>query len=223
MLLDFKTGTLSMVCQPQKDMSNHRYNDTRCDSVGRIFTSTVSKMYTEPAFNPEIMTGKFFMIETDGSVVTLVEKLVQYNTIFFDNQNENLFVVDTFNKKLLRFDYSIALGASGSPEAVLNFNDMPDGVCVDTNNNMYVSHWSENKHITVWNLNTLKQIDSIPLPVKHICCAGFGGSGMKDLYVATSRFGLPAGDPDIKAGAGGIFRTRCEVPGMKEYFYQDKQ
>jgi sugar lactone lactonase YvrE len=85
-----------------------------------------------------------------------------------------------------------------------------------------VSHWSANKHITVWNLDTYTQINSIPLPVKHICCAGFGGSVMKDLYVATSKFGLPTGDPDFDAGAGGIFRTRLEVQGMKEYFYPDK-
>jgi sugar lactone lactonase YvrE len=166
------------------------------------------------------MTGKFYMVDTDGSVTVLVDKLVQYNTILFNNQNSNLYAVDTYFKRLLRFDYSLEKGASGAPEVVIQFDDMPDGACVDSEDNVYVCHWSEKKYITVWNLNSYRYIKSIPFPVKNICCGGFAGDDMKDFYVATSNFWLPEGDPDFQAGAGGLFVTRNEIAGTPERFYQ---
>lgn len=222
MILDFDSGKLDLVSAPQPNTGAYRFNDTRCDSVGRIFTSSVSKLFTEPNFDPETMAGKFYMIETDGTVVTLVDKLVQYNTIFLDSLNKNLYAVDTYNKKLLRFDYSLEKGASGAPQTVIEFDDMPDGVAVDVEDNIYVCHWSVKKNITVWSLKDYSLVKTIPFPVKNICCAGFAGDDMKDFYVATSNFWLPEGDEDIAAGAGGLFMARSEVAGRPEYLYKDQ-
>ena len=222
MLLDFATGKLEPVAAPQPNTGEFRYNDTRCDAAGRIFTSTVSKFLTEPHFDPDVMTGKFYMVDLDGAVVTLVDKLVQYNTILFDNRNENMYVIDTHNKKLLRFGYSLAKGAFGKPEVVISFDDMPDGASVDANDNLYVCHWSEKRHISVWSLKDYSFVRAIPFPVKHICCCGFAGDDMRDFYVATSKFWLPEGDQDFSTGAGGIFRTRSDVPGVPEHLYKDQ-
>ncbi len=222
MLLDFPTGKLELICAPQPNTGEFRYNDTRCDSAGRIFTSTVSKAFTEPNFDPKTMTGGFYMVDTDGSVVTLVEKLVQYNTIFFNNANTAMYVVDTYNKKLLKFEYTVEKGAWGAPQEVLQFNKMPDGVCVDVNDNIYVCHWDDAKVISVYSLPDLSLVKEIPFPVRNICCGGFGGSDMKDFYVCTANFWIPEGDPDLAAGAGGIFAARSEVAGTPERFYKIK-
>jgi sugar lactone lactonase YvrE len=222
MLLNFATGQLELVAAPQANTGEFRYNDTRCDAAGRIFTSTVSKLFTEPNFDPDKMTGKFYMVDTDGTVETLVDKLVQYNTIFFDSKNENLYAIDTYYKKLLRFDYSLEKGAWGKPEVVISFDDMPDGATVDANDNVYICHWSEKRQISVWSLKDYSLVKTIPFPVKNICCGGFAGDDMRDFYVATSKFWLSDGDPDFEAGAGGIFKTRCDVPGLPEHFYKDQ-
>ena len=220
MLLDFTTGKLELVAAPQANTGEFRYNDTRCDAAGRIFTSTVSKFYPEPNFDPDAMAGKFYMVDTDGTVVTLVDKVVQYNTILFDGKNQNMYVVDTWNKTLLRFDYSLAQGASGAPEVVIRFDDMPDGAALDVDDNLYVAHWSDKRIISVWSLRDYSLVKTLALPVKHVCCPGFGGEDMRDLYVATSKFWLPEGDQDFESGAGGIFMARNDVPGRQEYFYK---
>jgi sugar lactone lactonase YvrE len=222
MLLDFATGHLELVAAPQPNTGTFRYNDTRCDAAGRIYTSTVSKRYGEPSFDPGAMAGKFYMVDTDGAVVTLVDDVVQYNTILFDSHNANMYVVDTWNKALLRFEYSEANGPSGSPEIVIKFEDMPDGAAVDADDNLYVAHWSDKQILSVWSLNDYSFVRTINLPVKHVCCPGFGGDDLCDLYVATSKFWLAEGDPDFLAGAGGIFRTRCETPGLPERIYKDQ-
>jgi len=221
MLLDFASGEMELIAQPQPNTGEFGYNDTRCDPAGRIFTSSVSKHYTEPSFDPKTMAGKFYMIEPNGSITTLAEDVAQYNTIFLDNKCENLYAVETYYKKLLRFDYSLDKGASGSPETVIEFEEMPDGVSVDIENNIYVCHWGKQQRITVWSLDDYSQVGSIPFPVKHICCGGFAGKDMKDFYVATSKFWLEEGDPDFAAGAGGIFFARNTIAGIPENFFRD--
>ena len=223
MLLDFVTGEMELIAQPQPNTGEFGYNDTRCDPVGRIFTSSVSKHYTEPGFDPKTMAGKFYVIEPDGRIVTLAEDVAQYNTIFLDKKCKNLYAVETYYKKLLRYDYTLEKGASGSPETVIEFEEMPDGVSVDVENNIYVCQWGSQQHITVWSLDDYSQVGSIPFPVKHICCGGFGGKDMKDFYVATSKFWLAEGDPDFAAGAGGIFCARSTIAGIPEYFFRDDQ
>jgi sugar lactone lactonase YvrE len=94
--------------------------------------------------------------------------------------------------------------------------------CVDAQDQVYICHWSDKKHITVWSLKDYRCVQDIPFPVKHICCGGFGGADLKDLYVATSRFWLPEDDPDFALGAGGIFHLRAEVAGLPEHFYKDQ-
>jgi sugar lactone lactonase YvrE len=223
MLLDFESGRMDLIAVPQPNTGEFRYNDTRCDAAGRIFTSTVSKKYADPDFDPETMTGKFYMVDVDGTVVTLVDKIIQYNTIFFNSENRNLYAVDTFHKKLLRFDYSLERGARGEPQPVIEFDEMPDGVAVDSEDHIYVCHWSDKRQISVWSLKDYALVRTIPFPVKHICCPGFGGDDMKDFYVATSRFWLPDGDSDLEAGAGGLFVARSEIPGRPEHFYHDRR
>ena len=222
MLLDFNSGRLELVVAPQANTGEFRYNDTRCDAAGRIYTSTVSTFYPEPHFNPDTMAGKLYMVDTDGSVVTLVEKVVQYNTILFDNKDENMYVVDTWNKTLLRFDYSLSNGPSGASQVVIQFEDMPDGGAIDVDNNIYVAHWSDKRIVSVWSLNDYSHVKDLALPVKHVCCPGFGGVDLRDLYVATSRFWLADGDPDFATGAGGIFRCRADAPGLPERIYKDQ-
>ena len=222
MILDFDSGDLELIAAPETEMDGFRYNDTRCDAIGRIFTSTVSSKYPDPDFDPDKIAGKFFMIEPDGKVTVLVDHIAQYNTIFFDNGNNYLFVVDTYNRKLLRFDYAQESGVYGKPETVIVFDDMPDGVSVDIEDHIYVCHWGEKKHITVWDIKDFSFIHSIPFPVKNVCCGGFGGQDMKDFYVATSSYGLLDDDPDFENGAGAIFFARSITPGKPENFYRIK-
>ncbi len=222
MLLDFATGRLELVAAPQPNTGEFRYNDTRCDAAGRIYTSTVSKFYPEPHFDPDKMAGKFYMVDVDGAVVTLVDKVVQYNTILFDSKDAGMYVVDTWNKVLLRWDYSVEHGPSGEPQVVIQFEDMPDGAALDVNDHLYVAHWSDKRIISVWSLQDYTRVKNLDLPVKHVCCPGFGGEDMRDLYVATSKFWLPEGDADFERGAGGIFVGRADVPGLPERIYKDQ-
>ena len=215
-ILDVNTGELEKVADPKLGDAACRYNDARCDEKGRIFVSTVSKMYGTDDYTPD-MLGAFYMVDTDNTVTTLVDGINQYNAIVFDAKNENMFVVDTYNQTILRFKYDLEKGPISEPEVVINFEVMPDGMSIDSEDNLYVCHWAG--EISVWETKTFTKIKTIKMPVEYVCCGGFAGEDMKDFYVATSKFAMPEDHADIKAGAGGIFHMRNEIAGKRDGFY----
>lgn len=217
-LLDQTSGALDSIADPNNGNEKNRYNDTRVDAAGRIFGSTVSKLYGSEDYKPS-MLGKFFMVDTDGTVTTVVDNINQYNAICWNRANSKMFVVDTYNQKLLSFDYELTKGPVGDPKEVISFDElgMPDGMCIDVDDNLYIFHWTGK--ISVWNQN-MELVEVVNFPVEQVCCGGFGGADMKDLYVATARYGYGSGELEKNPGAGGIFVSRCSHAGAPEHFYK---
>jgi len=215
-VFDLKSNQLDLICNPDS-RPDYRYNDSRIDARGRVLTSSVCKLYGSDAYKPD-MLGNFYMVDTDGTASVLVEGINQYNGIVWNKDNTKMFVVDTFNSKLLVFPYDIERGPVGpcTLEIDLSQIGMPDGISIDENDTLYVCHWSG--RISVWN-SQLALVRTITCPVTYVCCGGFGGTNMTDFYVATSSYNYSEADFQNNPGAGGLFVTESKVAGQPDYFY----
>jgi sugar lactone lactonase YvrE len=217
-LLDFASGELEFIINPEK-RAGYKYNDTRIDPKGRIYTSSVSKDFSTDRQTDVL--GAFYVVDTDGSVKTLVDGIVQYNAMVWNKDNTKMYVIDTGNQKLLVFPYSVENGAECSYEEGIDFKHigMPDGLSIDIEDNLYVCHWSGK--ISVWD-KELKLKEIIDFPVEYVCCGGFGGEKFDDFFVATSKYRYTEADLRRNAGAGGIFVAKSPIPGRPDYFYKVK-
>ncbi|MEA4853064.1 MAG: SMP-30/gluconolactonase/LRE family protein [Christensenella sp.] len=220
-LLDLKSGALELLCDPENGNPDNRYNDTRIDPVGRIFTSSVSKLYGTDQYQPD-MLGNFYMVDTDGSIQIIEEGINQYNAIVWNSNATKMFVVDTYHETLLVYDYDLEKGPVGSKKEAIAFGElgMPDGMSIDSDDNLYVCHWT--KKISVWDKD-LQRKEVMSIPVEYACCTGFGGEDMKDLYLATAKYCYSEEQLKANKGAGGIFRARNAVRGTGDHFYQIKR
>ena len=217
-LLDKETGEFSLIVNPEPHKPQNRYNDSRVDARGRIFMSSVAKTYATPDFK-EDHTGTFYMVEKDGKVSIVEEEIIQYNGIVWTADNTKMYVVDTWNATLLSWDYDLDKGPVGKSRIVLDFKEQfgtPDGLCIDEEDSIYVTHWSGK--ISIWDKD-LKLKEQVQFPVEQVCCGGFGGKDMKDLYVATAQFGYTPEQLADRRGAGGIFKTRLSVTGRLDHYY----
>jgi sugar lactone lactonase YvrE len=215
--LDKRSGRLTLIADPEPGNDKNRYNDTRIDAAGRIFTSSVAKTYSTPAYTPDQL-GAFYMIERDGTVKKILDGINQFNSIIWNLDNTKMYVADTYNCTLLEWNYDLAVGPIGDHRIVLDFKGAqgtPDGVSIDCQGNVYICHWSG--RISVWDKN-LNWKEDIPFPVEQVCCGGFGGDDMKDFYVATARYQYTTEQMADRRGAGGIFRARSSIAGMPDHF-----
>ncbi len=217
-VLDLNSEKLSFLVDPDANEQN-RYNDTRCDSRGRIFTSSVSKAYGTDQYDAS-MQGAFYMIDTDLTVTTVVKGVQQYNGIVWNSAETKMFVVDTYHQCLIAFAYDTATGPVGEPQVVIDFTNnhgMPDGLSIDSEDNLYVCHWSGK--ISVWN-SQYQPVEVMNFPVEYVCCGGFAGSDLTDLYVATSKYGYTEADLAQNKGAGGIFKAQVKTKGRVDHYYK---
>lgn len=216
-LFDLKSSRLDLICNPDS-RPEYRYNDSRIDARGRIFTSSVCKLYGTHAYRPD-MQGNFYMVDTDGTATVLVEGVNQYNGIVWNKDNTKMYVVDTYNGKLLVFPYDIGRGPTGGCEREIDIKEigMPDGISIDEEDALYICHWTGK--ISVWD-NMLNHTETIGFPVEYVCCGGFGGADMKTFYVASSSLNYTEADFTKNPGAGGLFAASVEVAGKPDYFYQ---
>jgi sugar lactone lactonase YvrE len=215
--LDKATGALSLIACPEPGNAKNRYNDTRIDSEGRIYTSSVANTYATPDYTPD-QTGAFYQIERDGTVKKLLDGINQFNCMVWNQNNTKMWVADTYNKRLLEWDYDPRRGAAGAFRIALDFNgkqETPDGMCLDAEGNLYICHWSGK--ISVWDKN-LAWKEDIPFPVEQVCACGFGGDDMKDFYVTTARYDYTPEQLKDRRGAGGIFMARSPVAGLPDHF-----
>ena len=217
--MDKTTGTLSLIIAPEPENKKNFYNDTRIDCEGRIFTSSVALSYLTPSYTPD-QVGAFYQIERDGKIKKLLDDVNQLNCMVWNPENTKMWAADTYNKRLLEWDYNPKEGAVGSCRVVLDFNgkqETPDGMSVDTEGNLYICHWSGT--ISVWD-KTLMWKENIPFPVEQVCACGFGGEDMKDFYVTTARYNYTTEQLNDRRGAGGIFMARSSIPGLPSYFFK---
>jgi sugar lactone lactonase YvrE len=217
-ILDKETGKLDLLVNPEPDKPQNRYNDARADARGRILVSSVAKSYGTPAYTPD-QKGAFYLIEKNGKFTKIVEEINQYNGIVWAPDNKKLYVADTYNETLLQWDYDPDKGPVGEPRVVADFRGkqgMPDGLSMDTEGSLYVTHW--NTKISIWDKN-LDLKEDVVFPVEQACCGGFGGEDMKDFYVSSARYGYTADQLAEQKGAGGIFKSRLSIAGLPDNFF----
>ena len=217
-LLDLTTGKLTFLADPDGGNPLNRYNDSRVDAAGRLFMSSVSKAYGTDNYTPD-MLGDFYMIDTDKKTVRcVVEGIQQYNAMVWNKKNTKMYVIDTYNNKLLYFPYDLTKGPTAGPEIALDLASygMPDGMSIDESDNLYICHWTGK--ITVWD-KELNFVREIPFPVEYVCCGGFGGADMKDYVVASSKYCYTDEQLEKNKGAGGLFMARNDIPGRLDYFF----
>lgn len=216
-MMDLGTGELQLLVNPEPENEDNRFNDTRVDGKGRIYLSSVSKKYGTDMYQPD-MTGSFYMVDTDGSVHVIEEKINQYNGIAWNHDHTRMFVVDTYHECLLMYPYDLEMGITGPSSTVIRFTSqgMPDGMSIDAEDNLYVCHWTGK--ISVWN-QEYQLIEEISTPVEYACCTGFGGKDLKDLYLATSRYCYSNEQLLENPGAGGLFVAKSNHVGTLDYYY----
>ncbi len=216
-LMDFASGRMTLVADPENKNPKNRYNDSRCDARGRLFMSSVAKSYGTDSYTPD-QTGAFYMVDTDRSVHLITDGIQQYNCMVWNADNTKLIVADTYHEKLLEYAYDIEKGPVSGPKEVIDFSGkqgMPDGVSIDCEGNLYICHWSG--VISVWD-KEYRLVKELQFPVPQVACGGFGGKEMKDFLVASAAYEYTSKDFEQNPGAGGLFMARNDIPGCPEHF-----
>lgn len=216
---DFDTEICMFLGRPNKyDPYTYRFNDGKCDVMGRIWTGTT-------AFFEERFDCSLYKVDNGHVFNEMFQGINVSNGLGWSPDNKKMYYIDSGKKLIYSFDFDAEGGRISNKKVIINYKDEganPDGMTVDSEGMLWICHWG-GYTLSRWNPNTGKKIDKIEMPVKQVTCPIFGGKNMSELYVTTARYGCTEDELKKQPHAGSIYKIKLNMKGTPSYSYNDKR
>jgi sugar lactone lactonase YvrE len=181
-----------------------RMNEGGCDPDGRFYSGSM-------AYDQRPGAGSLYRLDPDGSVTVVLEGVTVSNGLEWSPDGQVAYYVDTPTHQISLFDYDREAGLTGRRV----FVDIPaerggpDGLCVDEQGGVWVALFGGGAVHRYSAEGDLDQI--VEVPARQVTACTFGGPGLDELYITTSRENLDLGDDPL---AGALFGFDPGVSGL---------
>lgn len=177
-----------------------RMNDGKCDPAGRFLAGTMTMAQTPGA-------AALYQLAADGSVTTLIGEVAVSNGLGWSPDGSLLYFADTPLERVDVLDYDVSAGTVSRRRPFADLHDAPgrpDGLTVDAEGGVWVAMARGGSAVRRFTPDG--RLDHVvEMPVPAVTSVAFGGPGLADLYVTTSRAGLGPADLAAHPGSGAVF------------------
>ncbi len=216
--LDVTSGALRPFAEPE--LSGNRLNDGKCDCRGRFW---VGSMCRKGVYHVDTPSGTLYCVESDGTWRAAVGGVGVSNGIAWGPDDRTLYHVDSFTREVGAFDFDAETGLVTNRRVVIRPPQemgFPDGMASDVEGMLWIAQWGGYR-VSRWDPTTGKLLQTVPVPVANVTSCAFGGKDLEELYITTAR--PDAKDDADQPHAGGVFRARPGVRGLKTYRFAARQ
>jgi len=205
-VLDWESGAVKILASPESGIPSNRFNDGKCDPVGRFVAGTLSR-------SGEKFAAALYSIDGDGQWQTLHSPVTLSNGLAWTADGRTLYHVDSLAREIAAFDYNLETGATSNRRIVIDVPEsfgVPDGMDIDEKGNLWVAHWG-GRAVRCWSPFTGDCLEEIPVPCPAPTSCCFGGPDGSTLFITTARSGDMT--PEDENMAGKIFALNMPVQG----------
>lgn len=214
--LDIETKKLEIIKTVDEDKPMNRFNDGKCDALGRYWAGTMGHESVPTKLDPE--QGSLYCLETGASDAVCKEKKVTLsNGIAWSTDNKTMYFIDSLLWKVFAFDFDLKTGSLTNKRVAVAIDPelgFPDGLCVDSEDKLWVA---------IYNAGVVNRYDplsgsvlrSVKLPASKITSCCWGGKNLDELYVTSARECLSEEKVKNEPLAGSVFKvTNLNCKGM---------
>lgn len=214
-------GDYAPLCQPPYNPLYHRFNDGKCDALGRFWVGTMHDPLQSSGGRVEPPTGKAAKLHVFTFGAGLDEKdasAVIANGLAWSPDSRTMYFTDTQAATISAFDFDLEDAQLSSKRVFAQFSEgKPDGAAVDSEGFYWCAIYGSG---CVIRLSPDGEMDrKIELPVSQPTMCAFGDADYATLYVTTASHGQ-AGEREPHAGA--IFCCRPGVTGLPTSLFADR-
>lgn len=208
---DTRSRSLGLLANPILSPPTHRFNDGKCDAVGRLWIGTMCKQATPNA-------GAFYCVDRDFKATGVVAPITVPNGLAWSLDGKTLYHVDTADRAVRVYSFAADTLELGRPTATIDLSSLigyPDGLTIDREGKLWIAFWEG---------GCVHRIDpasggclaSIDLPCRYVTSCAFGGPGLSYLYITTAAYQFTDDDFRREPLAGSLFRIATGTSGFPE-------
>lgn len=209
-LLDDWDTHLIAICDPEADLPHNRFNDGRCDAMGRLIAGSY--------YPPKDHDGaNLWSLGLDLQPTKLADDLLTSNGAAFSPDNAIFYYADTPKHVIYRCEYDLANGAISNRRVFHQFphgQGRPDGASVDVEGCYWTALYEGQRIVRISPQGDI--LEEINIPARCPTMVAFGGHDLKTLYV-TSVGDRSAEELEAFPLSGSVFEIQVDVAGLPEY------
>lgn len=209
---DWETEVIEELCEVESDLTLNRFNDGKVDPKGRIWSGTLSTLFTEGA-------GSLYRIGPNLSPEVQLKNLTISNGMAWTADQQTFYFIDTPTKKIQEFAFDPESGAIEFRRIAVEISEglgFPDGMCIDREGMLWVAHYA-GAGVYCWNPESGELLDKIELPVPHVTSCCFGGENLDLMLITTAQENLTADDLEKYPQSGDEFLVNVKVGGLESF------
>lgn len=179
-LLDFKTGDVELIHDPEPDKPANRLNDGKVDKRGRFVAGSMDTMESGP-------NGALYRVDPDLSVHTLDTGIIVSNGPCWSPDGKIFYFTDTWTGEIWAYDYDLETGGVANRRTFTKVDQSgggaADGSTVDAEGCLWNALVYDGKIVRYRPDGSVERV--IEMPVKKVTSVMFGGSDLDILYVTS--------------------------------------
>lgn len=206
--INLASGKLSLLQRVIHPSPTHRFNDGAVDPLGRFWVGSFNEAVPE---NGELFCFHNFIDRPEifGSNWGCL------NGIGWSPDGKIMYVTDSREQKIWKFNYHLASGLPSNKEIFSSFSEgVPDGLCVDSEGAVWTALWDGGAVVRI-DPNG-RELQRIILPVRRPTSVALGGAHGKCLFITSASVNVVPMDDPSKSLDGSLFMSFVEVSGLPE-------
>lgn len=215
---DTESGVFEMIAMVEHENSSIRFNDGKCDPVGRFWAGTLAEDGTRNI-------GKLFSLGNDLSVTCKISGVGISNGLGWSPTGDKMYYIDSMSQKIVAYTYDKVRGDISDPEVVVKIDSTegtPDGMCVDEEGMLWVALWDGGKVIRIHPESSERLCEVIVPNVKKVTSCTLGGENLTTLFITTASQGLTLSEKREQPNAGSLFVAEVGVRGLPVNLFKGK-
>lgn len=178
--LDFNTGDVDLIHDPEPARPANRINDGKVDRKGRFFAGSMDTMEEGPF-------GALYRLDPDFSVTKVDSDIICSNGPCFAPDDKTFYFTDTWTGEIWAYDFDVETGAISNRRTFAKVDTTgggaADGATVDAEGCLWNALVYAGKLVRYTPDGAVDRI--IDMPVKKVTSVMFGGPDLDILYVTS--------------------------------------
>ena len=198
--LEDDDGTLTRLDELWND-EGVRMNEGGCDPDGRFYCGSM-------AYDKRRGAASVYRLDPDRSVHVVLTDVTISNGLDWSPDSSRAYYNDTDTGRIDVFDYDAETGLT-ERRTFVQTPGRPDGLTVDAEGGVWVALSGGGRVLRYDADAALEAV--VELPVRKVTACTFGGAGLDELFITTSREGLA---PEDEPASGSLFRALPGIAGL---------